>query len=250
MRTLIVDDEPPARAELRYQLECHPDVEVVGEAANAREAEQLLAALDYQAIFIDIQMPGMSGLDLIHRLHQGQVRPPYVVFVTAHSRHAVAAFHLGAIDYLLKPVTPARLADTLNRIRAFLGRQDSPPVESEDHSEGLRFVLATDRDRTIPVAWEDIAYVVAEGDAVWLTTLQRQRLRVRTTLQALERRLPADIFVRCHRSYLVNIRQVQEIQPFFNGTYTLRMRGGGHETIPVSRRNVRRLREAFGFSRP
>jgi DNA-binding LytR/AlgR family response regulator len=252
LRTLIVDDEPPARTELRYQLEQHEDIQVVGEAANAREAQQLLSALDYEALFIDIQMPGMSGLELVERLHQGQVRPPYVVFVTAHSRHAVTAFQLGAVDYLLKPVTPERLAETLNRIRAFVNRvspaSPSAPGE-EDEAEPVRFIAANEGEKTIPVPLEDIAYFVAEGDLVYLCTNRRQRLRVRSTLQTLERRLPPDTFLRCHRSFIVNLRQVQEILPFFNGTYTLKMRGGPHEEIPVSRRNVKRLREAFGFSR-
>lgn len=242
LRALIVDDEPPARAELRYQLERHPDVQVIGEAANAREAQQLIGALDYDVLFLDIEMPSVSGLELAKQLHQGRLRPPYVVFVTAHDVHALPAFALGAVDYLLKPVAKERLAETLVRLR-HLRREGEPEGAAQ---APLRFLTGMQGDSAVPVPLAEIAYLVAEGDQVFLVA-QGRRLLVRATLQELQASLPGEIFFRCHRGYIVNLHAIAEIVPFFNGTYTLRLKGS-REEVPVSRANARRLRELFGLA--
>ncbi len=243
LRALIVDDEPPARAELRYQLERQADVEVIGEAATAREAQALIEAVEYDVLFLDIQMPASSGLDLAREIHQGSLRPPYVVFVTAHDTHALGAFTLGAVDYLLKPVSGERLAETLKRLRHLRGAS-SP--EAGERVGGVRFLTGMQGESAIPVSLGDVDYLVAEGDQVFLVTGAR-RLQVRSTLADLQQALPEEEFFRCHRGYIVNLGRVAEIVPFFNGTYTLRLKGG-REEVPVSRANARRLREHFGLA--
>ncbi|MDA8345809.1 MAG: LytTR family transcriptional regulator DNA-binding domain-containing protein [Thermaerobacter sp.] len=244
LRALIVDDEPPARAELRYQLERHPDVEVIGEAANVREAQELIRAVEYDVLFLDIQMPSASGLELAQKLHQGRLRPPYVVFVTAHDAHALPAFSLGAVDYLLKPVSKERLAETLERLRHLRGGAQQDLVGTPAPA-APRFLAGVQGDRAVPVPLAEVSYLVAEGDQVFLVT-QGRRLQVRATLADLQDTLPDQEFFRCHRGYIVNLNAIAEIVPFFNGTYTLRLKGS-REEVPVSRANARRLREHFGL---
>lgn len=248
LRALIVDDEAPARAELRYQLESQADVQVIGEAQNAREALELVEALDYDVIFLDIQMPTATGLELAHRLHQGKLRAPYVVFVTAHDQHALPAFGLSAIDYLLKPVSHDRLTHTIERLRALKGSRSEASAEIRENAEGAvrapRFLSGVVGDSAVPVPLEEVAYLVAEEDQVNLMTTNGRRLLMRATLHELQGILPENTFFRCHRGYIVNLHEVAEIVPFFNGTYLLRMKGGRDE-VPVSRANARRLRELF-----
>lgn len=248
IRVLIVDDEPPARAELRYQLSRFADVEVVGEAENAREARTLAGALTYDAIFLDVEMPGMGGLDLAGIL-QEQSPAPLVVFVTAYDQYAVPAFGLSALDYLLKPVAGERLQETVERIRVRSRRLDeNMPAPAPPSMSTPLFVAGLEGDKTIPVPVPGIAYASTEGNLVYVTTTERKRYAVRMTLQELEAALASThLFYRCHRGYLVNLHQVSEILPFFNGTLTLRMKGGGEE-IPVSRGHARRLKDVFKFA--
>jgi len=250
---LIVDDEPPARAELRFQLEAFPEVRVVGEAADAREARTLIDAVDYDAIFLDLEMPGVHGLDLAATLHDGRVAPPFVVVVTAHDEHALAAYQVAAVDYLLKPVTAARLAQTIDRLQALVeasrgagqGSRSAAPPAGQAQRAPVRFLGGLDGNRTVPVAVDRIAFLRANGDVVELWQADGKQLTVRSTMQDLERVLPADMFVRCHRAYIVNLHQVAEIDRFFNGTYLLRMRGPGRVQVPVSRQNAPRIRDRF-----
>ncbi len=243
LRALIVDDEPPARAELRYQLERAGGVEVIGEAQSAREALALLEALAYDVVFLDIQMPSLDGVQLADRLRAGEYGRPSVVFVTAHDQHALRAFDVQAVDYLLKPVDPVRLAVTIERLRQVRQGQQSGPAP---HAEGPpRFLAGHEGESAFPVALGEISYLTAQGDAVHLVTTEGRQLQLRgSTLTEMESLLPQDRFFRCHRGYLVQVHEVAEIVPFFNGTYLMRMRGSRDE-VPVSRSHVRRLKELF-----
>lgn len=245
LRALIVDDEPPARAELRFQLERQGDVEVIGEAQSAREALALLEALTYDVVFLDIEMPALSGLELARRMGAGEGGRPFVVFVTAHDRHALEAFGVQAVDYLLKPVEPRRLAATIERLR-LLGQKATPPARTG--GEAPRFLAGHAGESAFPVALEDVSYLAAEGDSVHVVTTAGRRLGLRgATLADMERLLPPDRFFRCHRGYLVQVGEVAEIVPFFSGTYLLRMKGSRDE-VPVSRSRVRRLKDLFHLS--
>lgn len=242
MRALIVEDEYPARMELRYQLEAYRDqIEVVGEAQSAREALQLIAALEYDVVFLDIQMPGMSGTELAQAVRSLRPRTR-VVFVTAHEEHALQAFELNAVDYLLKPISQDRFHETMRRLMGRPAAETAaPPVENR-----LAFVACEVDGKTIPVAVDDIVFISAEREVIYLHT-ERERLPTRYTLQELADRLPPEHFFRTHRSFIANIRQVREIMPYFNGTYLLKMKDKNHSEVVVSRSNVKRLRELFNL---
>jgi DNA-binding LytR/AlgR family response regulator len=261
LKALIVDDEYPARMELRYHLSSFPDVEIIGEATNAREALRLISALDYDVIFLDVQMPGMSGVELVKQL-KGREPMPKVVFVTAYENYAVPAFELRAVDYLLKPFESQRLADTIARLREMTGAGAVPagvpaagaaaggekaeePADAKKQT--LSFLLAEKDDKQIPLPLGEIVYIFSEGYNVFVQT-HSERLLTRYTLQELTERLPPDQFFRSHRSYLINIFQVKEISPYFNGAYILKMKDKDQSEVIVSRSNVRRMKELFSMT--
>ncbi len=248
LKALIVDDEYPARMELRFQLENFPDVEIIGEATNAREAQRLIGALDYDVVFLDIQMPGMSGVDLVRQM-KGKEPMPQVVFVTAHENYAVDAFEMRAVDYLLKPVETERLAETIQRLRERAGkveRAEEAEARSAEKKPALSFLLTEKDDKQIPLPLGEIVYIYSEGYNVFVQTYD-DKLVTKHTLQELTERLPSDQFFRCHRSYLVNIFQVREISPYFNGAYILKMKDKAHSEVLVSRSNVKRMKELFSM---
>lgn len=257
LKALIVDDEYPARMELRFQLGRFDDVEIIGEATNAREALRLIDALDYDVLFLDVQMPGMSGIDLVKQMKGREVMPK-VVFVTAYENYAVPAFEMRAVDYLLKPFDGNRLAETIQRLRETVGVGAQSTV-SERTEEGeaiarsdkkgatLSFLLTEKDEKQIPLPLSEIIYVFSEGYNVFVQT-HSDRLLTRFTLQELTDRLPPDQFFRSHRSYLINIFQVKEISPYFNGAYLLKMKDKDHSEVIVSRSNVKRMKELFSMN--
>lgn len=257
LKALIVDDEYPARMELRYQLGNFPDVEIIGEATNAREAMRLIEALDYDVLFLDVQMPGMTGLDLVRQL-KGREAVPKVVFVTAYENYAVPAFEMRAVDYLLKPFESNRLAETIQRLREMTGAgsaaaqaadlRDEPAARpGEKKGNTLSFLLCEKEEKQIPLALADIIFIYAEGYNVFAKTAN-DRLLTRFTLQELADRLPPDQFFRSHRSYIINIFQVKEISPYFNGAYLVKMKDKEHSEVIVSRANVKRMKELFSMN--
>lgn len=251
LKALIVDDEYPARMELRYRLSKYEDIEIIGEAASAREALRLIEALDYDVLFLDVQMPGVSGMDLARELKSREV-PPKVVFVTAHEGYAVPAFEMRAVDYLLKPFDDERLAETVQRLREGAGTAAASADEPEEKKASgekkpmLQWVMAERDEKSIPVPLADIVFIFSEGYNVYVQTAG-ERLLTRYTLQELTERLPPEYFFRSHRSYLVNIHQVKEISPYFNGAYLLKMKDKEHSEVIVSRSNVKRLKELFSM---
>lgn len=257
IRALIVDDEYPARAELRYHLSRHHDVEITGEAVTAREALRLIRGLEYDVVFLDIAMPGLSGMDLAQEI-QGADRPPWIVFVTAYDDFAVKAFEARALDYLLKPITPHRVADALGRVRERLqahppggGAATSLPVDpppepdGRDPSPKAQWIMGMRDETAIPIRIADVVYITSENDQVLVYTVDR-RYPTRHTLRELEQMLPNPVFFRCHRGYIVNLDYVREISPFFNGTYNLSVPWrGGVTTIPVARSRVPEMKRVF-----
>jgi two-component system, LytTR family, response regulator len=256
LKALIVDDEYPARMELRFQLSQFPDVEIIGEATNAREALRLISALDYDVIFLDVQMPGMTGVELVKQL-KGREPMPKVVFVTAYENYAVPAFELRAVDYLLKPFESQRLFETIQRLREMTGggaptAAPAPAAEkaeevSDQKKQPLAFLLTEKDDKQIPLPLSEIVYVFSEGYNVFVQT-HGERMLTRYTLQELTERLPGDQFFRSHRSYLINIFQVKEISPYFNGAYILKMKDKDQSEVIVSRSNVKRMKELFSMT--
>ena len=229
IRVAIVDDEPPARSELRYLLAAHADVEIVGEAGSAREAAALVG--DCDALFLDVEMPGVGGLELA-RLVGDRADAPAVVFVTAHTAYAAEAFAVEAFDYLLKPVDPVRLARVLDRLRE----------RTQPERDAVRKVAVVAAGRTELVGWDEIHFVRADGDYSRVHTYDRSYLCT-STLGELEALLPADRFMRIHRSCLVNLAKVNSVARVGADRLRLEVGDAQRSELEVARRQAPRLRE-------
>jgi len=235
LKALVVDDEAPARSELRYLLGECGGVEVVGEAGNAVEALQLIKAIPYDVIFLDIQMPGLTGVQLAEVL-AGLSQPPSIIFVTAHSEHAVKAFEVRATDYLVKPVELERLKQALARLR---------PV-AEQAPARVERIPVEKAGKKLLVNVEDILYVMAKDDYSYLYTPADRYLST-ISLAQLEVKLEPAGFFRIHRRYLVNLSRVKEVVPMYGGTLLLTLSDDAGTQIPVSRRRVPALKKALGL---
>jgi two-component system LytT family response regulator/two-component system response regulator LytT len=237
---LIVDDEAPARDELAFLLRQQPHLGRIEEAADAAECLSKLEADHFDAVFLDVRMPSLDGLALarvIGRLPD----PPQIVFVTAFDDHAVEAFGLDAVDYLLKPVRPERLGVSIGRL--LQGRQPSQPAAPQRAALDDRLpVLSGGAIRLLPV--DEIRLAVVEGDHVTVLAPDGH-FSSRSTLNQLETRLRPHGFLRVHRRFLVNLKHVASIESFFNGTYLLKLAGLPDLTVPVSRRHAPDLRAAI-----
>jgi DNA-binding LytR/AlgR family response regulator len=238
MRVLLVDDEQPARERLRQLLAAHADVEIVGEAEDGLQAAELIATLEPEVVFLDIQMPGASGLDVAASL---AARRPLVVFCTAFDQYAVDAFELSATDYLLKPVNRARLAAALERVRQAAGGGGlSRSLASAAREAGLsptRFLARRGtRYKVVPLA-DVIAFTFTDG--VTRVVTATETLSMQPTLAALGRRLDPARFCQVSRSVLLHLDAVREARPFPDGTGEVLLANG--QTIAVSRRRWRTL---------
>jgi DNA-binding LytR/AlgR family response regulator len=246
LRVLVVDDEQPARDELAFQLGRLDEVDEVIGAAEATECLRLLEYGDVDAVFLDVRMPGLDGLEL-GRIVRLLARPPMLVFVTAFDSYAVEAFGLAAVDYLLKPVRAERLNATVKRLLETrrgieAGATGTGHPDDDEDALGDRLpVLA--RGRIVLVNVADIRVALVAGERVVLHT-HEGRFQARHTLAELEHRLHGRGFLRVHRAYLVNLRHVLTIESFFNGTYLLKLRDVPDLTVPVSRRHAADLRAA------
>ncbi len=232
LTVLAVDDEPPALDELAYLLRADPRVEHVRTASDAMGALQQLEAAPVDAVFLDIRMPGLSGLDLAKVLARFAT-PPAVVFVTAHEGAAVDAFALRAVDYLLKPVRSERLSDALGRITPA-----TPAAGQEDDTMPVELGGVT---RFVAIA--DVRFVEAQGDYARLHTAEGSHL-VRIPMASLEQRWAARGFVRVHRSFLVSTSHITELRVGPGGGHAVRVGTGAQAaTLPVSRRHTRELKD-------
>ena len=238
VQVLIVDDEPIARAGLRRMLAEVEWIGCAGEAASGPEALQAIGALKPDLVFLDIEMPGLSGIDVLHSLG----RAPYVVFTTAYAEHAVAAFELGAIDYLLKPFGSERLQARLERVRAALGEPRAALLDriGEALSRGAMSRLFVRTGRSIvPVAVDGIAWFEAVGDYVAAHAGGTQHL-LHVSLSRLEERLDERRFARIHRTHIVNLDHVIAFRRQLTGEVIAELRDGTR--LPVSRAKAQELR--------
>jgi DNA-binding LytR/AlgR family response regulator len=244
--TLIVDDEPVARKLLREELESLGGVEVVGEAANGREALHQIGALRPELVFLDLQMPVMSGFEVVRGL--GGASLPVVVIVTAFDQHAIQAFEAGAVDYLLKPVSEARLQKAVERARGLLKR----PVEvanqvaaiasvgtPEHPSTGRKVVGRSGADYILLDAEEVLAFL-AERELVWIITA-KQRLLATQTLRAIEERLGGPHFQRVHRNAIVNVNHVRKLTALSSQRWYLTL--SNSLQLVVSKRQAHKIRQ-------
>ncbi|MBQ3387319.1 MAG: response regulator transcription factor [Eggerthellaceae bacterium] len=236
LKAMIVDDEAPARSELRFLLDEVGKTEVVAEAASVREAIEKLKEYPCDVLFLDINMPEATGLQFADALQHLKF-PPAVVFVTAYSEYALDAFEVKAIDYLVKPVETDRLRQAINRVRehvllhAKAQKSERIPVEKA----GKKILISIDQ----------IIFVMARDDYAYLQT-ETDRYFSTVSLAQLEKRLEGHGFFRVHRGYLVNLQMVQEVESVSGGTLLLTM-VNSTEKIPVSRRRVSALKKALGL---
>jgi len=235
---LIVDDEPIARAGLRRMLADVRWLTCVGEAANGPDAIRAIETLQPELVFLDVQMPGMSGVDVLRAL----TMPPYVVFTTAYAEHAVAAFELGAIDYLLKPFGAERLHAGLERVRAALGEPRAALLErvGEAFSRGpmSRLFVRTGRS-IVPIAVDSVLWFEAVGDYVAAHVAGSQHL-LHVALSKLEERLDPQRFTRIHRTHIANLDHVVAFRRQLSGQLVAELRDGTR--LPVSRAKAQELR--------
>jgi DNA-binding LytR/AlgR family response regulator len=258
IRVLVVDDEHLARKRLKRLLAEHGDVEVLGEAGDGDEA--VAAVLDKQPdlVFLDVRMPGLSGVEALERLHE--LLPPSIrplsVFTTAYEEHAVEAFKLEGTDYLIKPIDREQLNRALRRARKTLrgnrgddGERSSEnpgPAEETARSSPSAHLAGHRAGKIVNIASEDIGCVVVEDTITWAYTPQG-KYRLKAALHEIEERLPSPPFVRVSRSTVVNLEWIDHLSPMFSGTYTATLRGAIGIEVHVSRRRARRLRELLGW---
>ena len=237
LRAMIVDDEAPARSELRFLLEQTGKIGTITEASSVRSAIEMLMESRVDVVFLDISMPGASGLQLAEALHKLK-NPPAIVFVTAYSDHAVEAFDVDAVDYLMKPVEEARLDHAIEKVM-----QRAKPVT--DSKVTIERIPVEKGGKKILIGIDKIRFVMARDDYAYLQT-DTDRYFSTVSLAQLEKRLDGHGFFRVHRGYLVNLSMVEEIESVSGGTLLLTL-NGVEEKIPVSRRRVSSLKKALNL---
>lgn len=242
IRSVIIDDERLARNELRKLLQDHPEIEVVGEASNVEEGIEKIESLQPELIFLDIQMPGKTGFDLLSELD----RAPNVIFTTAYDEYALKAFEVNALDYLLKPVEPKRLSDALQKFHT------QEEKENANGNINVNKSILTENDQVF----------VKDGERCWFVKLSDIRLfesvgnyakvffgankpLILKSLNALEERLDEKMFFRANRKHIINLRMIEKIEPYFNGGLLVDLKGG--EKIEVSRRQTVKFKEMMSL---
>jgi two-component system LytT family response regulator len=242
MKALIIDDERLARKALTELLSRHPDVEVVGEAANADEAEKLVNDLHPQLLFLDVQMPGRNGFELLESLDPA----PQVIFVTAFDEHAIKAFQVNALDYLMKPVEAARLEAALAKVQ--IKGEDGQPQRGILHADDQIFLR--DNEKCWFVTLKDVRYFQSEGNYVRVYFHDQKPLVLRS-LNTLEKKLDPLTFFRTSRKHIINLRHVDKIEPWFSGGLLVKLKAmdknGLPEQVEVSRRQAARFKELLSL---
>jgi two-component system LytT family response regulator len=242
IRAVIVDDEPPARREMKRLLEDAGEIKVVGEAGTVDVAKGVVQRTRPDVVYLDIAMGRQSGFELLPAIDEETA----VVFVTAFDQHAVRAFETGAIHYLVKPVDPVRLRTSLERVRARLSR--IPDVSTTNapslYSAGSWIFLDTE-DSPEFIQLRQITHIEADSGGSRVFTADSRSRRSFLSLAEWEERLKSPDFVRVHRSTIVNLKFVENVEPWFQYSYKLRLRGSGTE-ITMSRRHASRLRDLLG----
>jgi len=243
IRTLLIDDERLARVELRNLLKEHPSIEVVEEAANVTEALDKIDSLKPDLVFLDIQMPGKTGFDLLAELD----RSPQVIFTTAHHEYALKAFEVNALDYLMKPIDPMRLADAVQKVQQ-LEAARMGPVEGDGLLNGVLSendqVFVKDGNRCWFVKLNEIRFFESVGNYARVF-FGANKPMILKSLNALEDRLDPKLFFRTNRKYIINLRMIEKIEPYFNGGLLLELKGG--DKIEVSRRQTLRFKEMMSL---
>jgi two-component system, LytTR family, response regulator LytT len=252
LRTVVVDDEGLAREELCFLLGQIPGIEVVAQAGDGPAALEVISEQQPDLVMLDVQMPGLTGFEVARRLlHCGT--EAHLVFVTAYDRHAIEAFDVNAVDYLLKPVEAERLATAVDRVRRRLSTERgnmSAPAGVErvlqllgDRQNRPEQLAVKVGDRFLLLHTDEVVHASVEDDVITVVTNSLSGTSNYRTLDELQARLDPGVFWRVHRSHLVNINKIREIVPWFSRNYILKMKDAKGSEIPVSRSQTKRLRE-------
>jgi two-component system LytT family response regulator len=240
MRALIVDDERLARKELMKLLEDHPMIEVVGEAMNAEEANQMVNDLNPDLLFLDIQMPGKTGFQLLEELDA----VPLVVFTTAYDEFALKAFEVNALDYLLKPIQPERLAETISKLSE-KERARNSAIRGPEKKLGFNDqVFVKDGDRCWFVSLANVRLFESDGNYIKVY-FDANRPMIHKSLNALDEKLDERAFFRASRKHIINLSWVEGIEPWFNGGLMVKLRGG--DKVEVSRRQAAKFKDMMSL---
>ncbi len=237
IKALIVDDERLARKDLNSMLAELPDVEVVGEAQDVPTAIKAIGEYNPDVVFLDIQMPGQSGFDLVEQVDfQGKI-----IFVTAYDEYALRAFEVNAMDYLMKPVTKDRLLKSLERIHEeeIIKQKSFAPL---NYSDRLFTTLGT---KVQFLKIDSIVLISSDGDYTYVTTIGTSKGLVTKTMKEWEERLPERYFIRVHRNSIINTEYIDEVEKWFNYSYRVKMKGI-EEPVIISRRYAKKLKDIFG----
>ncbi|WP_158860752.1 LytR/AlgR family response regulator transcription factor [Lunatibacter salilacus] len=244
MRALIVDDERLARKELTNLLSTHENIEVVGEALNVEDAKEKIEQLQPDVIFLDIQMPEKTGFDLLEELDH----VPLVVFITAYDEFAIQAFQVNALDYLLKPIEPARLAETLVKLeRKMEELKKEQTQEAGGPTKKLTLhdqVFVKDGDRCWFVKLSSVRLFESDGNYIKVY-FDNNKPMIHKSLNALDERLDEKSFFRASRKHIINLSWVESIEPWFNGGLVVTLKGG--DRIEVSRRQAARFKDLMSL---
>jgi len=242
MKVLLIDDERLARKELSGFLESHDSIEIIGEAQNADEAKVMIEELDPDLIFLDIQMPGKTGFELLEELES----TPEVIFITAYDDYAIRAFEVNALDYLLKPIDEARLEHTLMRVKERFDKTEEKAIESENDAPLTMEdqIFLKDGDKCWFVTLRDIKMFESEGNYVRVFFGNSKPLILKS-LNNLEKRLVEKDFFRINRKFIVNLREVIHIEPWFNGGLQIKLKSG--EQLEVSRRQSAKFKDLLSL---
>ncbi len=239
MKALIIDDERLARSELRRLLEPYKEIEVAGEAVNADDAKNKINEHDPDVIFLDIQMPGKNGFELLEELDSA----PYVVFTTAYDEYALKAFEVNAMDYLLKPIEPKRLEDTVKKLLQKSKKEEKPKAVTEILSESDQ-VFVKDGERCWFVKLSSVRLFESEGNYVRIFFEENKPLILRT-LNYLDERLDEKSFFRANRKHIINLKWIENVEPWLNGGLLVKLRGG--HKIEVSRRQAIKFKDKLSL---
>ena len=243
IKAIIIDDERLARNELKKLLADYPEIEVVAEAANANEGIEKIDNLAPELIFLDIQMPGKTGFDMLAEMD----RTPNVIFTTAYDEYALKAFEVNALDYLLKPIEPKRLADAIQKLQGHEDKDDQNGVPMNFNRSVLQEndqVFVKDGERCWFVKLMDIRLFESVGNYAKVYFGANKPLILKS-LNSLEERLDEKIFFRANRKHIVNLRLIEKVEPYFNGGLLLELKGG--EKIEVSRRQTVKFKEMMSL---
>jgi two-component system response regulator LytT len=259
INTIIVDDEKPAREELAYLLKGFPEINVIGQGKNGVDAFNLIKEHAPDLVFLDVQMPGLDGFGVLKRLVERKVRMPHVVFATAFDHYAVQAFDVNAVDYVLKPFDKSRISKAIHKARREIEAQTSPTerlerlvnrlgagqsVAAKPSSPPVK-VLVKSQHRLLLVDAEDVIWAAIQDGDISVMSRDAEGSSNYRTLEELNAALDSDSFWRPHRSYLVNIHHIKEVVPWFKSSYILKMNDKKQTEVPVSRAQIKRMRELF-----